>query len=197
MKTNTFTALLISGVLLLTSCGGRENIHDLDKPGEAVAIQKKIIENVEDLETYEIRMSSQGELETSIDRIIVVSENNEATVLKTSCQVLGSGDTTSEIEDNKFFVKNYMKNGSKKISEIDFDLVQKNFEDAKKLIPEEYITPKLNVYTIKFKDNKRADTFTINTLLKDEGDHMEGRDIITNYYEFIFSMKEDGSLSLN
>ena len=36
--------------------------------------------------------------------------------------------------------------------------------------------------------------FIINTLLKDESDHIEGGDIVTNYYEFIFSMEEDGTL---
>ncbi len=199
MKNKAINTLFISGITLsLASCGGLggESIYDLDKPGEALEIQKEIIEKVGDLVTYEVNMTSQGELETSLDWVTVASENDETTVLETTCQLIGSGETSSEIEDNEFFAENYMKGGSKKLSEIDFDLVQKNFEAGKKLIPAEYVDHSLYSYTIEFDEGKRADTFIINTLLKDESDHIEGGDIVTNYYEFLFTMEEDGSLSV-
>lgn len=195
MKIKTINSLFILGATLtFASCGG-ENIHDLDKAGEALEIQKEIIEKVGDLVTYEINMTSQGELETSLDWVTVTSEKDETTVLKSTCQLIGSGETTTDIEDNDFFVENYIKDGSKKLSEIDFDLVQKNFDAAKALIPAEYVDHSLYSYTIEFDEGKRADTFIINALQEDESDHMEGNSIVTNYYEFIFSMDENGGLT--
>ena len=88
MKITTINTLFILGATLsFTSCGGLggESIYDLDKAGEALEIQKEIIEKVGDLETYEINMTSQGELETSLDWVSAVSYTH--LTLPTICSV--------------------------------------------------------------------------------------------------------------
>jgi hypothetical protein len=189
--------ILSAGVLFaLTSCEGAESIYDLDKAGEIEEVKKEIIEATGDILAYEITMTSQGELETSLDVIdIVTSENaTEGTLNRKSFQLIGSGDPSVSVIDNDFFVGLYLKNEPKKISEIDFTLIETNIADAKAQIPSEYIDHSIYTYSVEFDDNKRADRFTINCLEEGESDHMEGRDVVTNYYEFLFEMDENGAV---
>jgi len=194
------TVFIYAGILFgMVSCEGGiggESIYDLDKAGEIQEIKKEIIAISGDVMAYEISMDSQGELETSIDRITIVTSEGaeEGTLNREMFQLTGTGEPSTSVIDNDFFVSGYEKNGAKKINDIDFTLVEKNINEAKKIIPAEYINHSVYTYKIEFEDNKRADSFTINTLLKGESDHMEGRNIVTNYYEFLFEVDENGAV---
>ncbi len=181
----------------MASCEGGigvESIYDLDKAGEIEEIKKEIIETSGDVIAYEVIMDSQDELGTSIDEVTIVTSEGaaEGTLSRKTFQLTGTGEPSTSVIDNDFFVRNYEKNGAKKINDIDFTLVEKNINEAKKLIAAEYIDHSVYSYKIDFEDNKRADSFTINALLEGEGNHIEGNNIVTNYYEFLFEVDENG-----
>lgn len=197
---NTISKVTLSAGVLLTifSCGNKENIYDIDKPGEILEVQKRIIEEGGDLLAYEISINSQSELNTALDRINVVTNENatEGTLNRNSFQIIGSGEPKTSVIDNNFFVKNYKKNDPKKISEIDFSIIEKYIENAKSQIPTEFIKHSIYSYEIEFKNNKRSDEFKINCLKEGESDHVEGRDIVTNYYQFNFEINKNGEVIL-
>ena len=190
---------LSAGMLFgLTACDGLggESIYDLDKPGEINEVKKEIIDKVGDILVYEVIMTSQEELETAIDEITLVTayKAEEGTLNRKNFQLTEEAAASTSIIDSEFSVRVYKKNDPKKISEIDFTMIEKNIETAKKLIPSEFVDHALYNYSIEFDDNKRADHFTINTLMEDENNHIEGNDLVTNYYEFLFEMDENGEV---
>lgn len=197
-KIKTMTLLLAGTIFGLTSCDGLggESIYDLDKAGEIDEVKKEIIEKVGDILVYKIDMTSQEELETYINDISVVTSDEaaEGTLNRKLFKLNDEGEVSNTPIEEEFFVGLFKKNEPKKISEIDFAVIEKNFEAAKKLIPSKYIDYALNAYVIDFEDNKRADTFTINTLMEGENNHLEGNNLVSNYYEFNFEVDENGTV---
>lgn len=98
-------------------------------------------------------------------------------------------------------------------NKLDGKTIVKHIEAAKALIPEEYEFKSVEYYKIKEDVNrisytersmksyhkakkqygKQSPSIKLNVLKKGEGTKMEGRNITTNYYSFLFTMKEDGS----
>ncbi|MFT5819069.1 MAG: hypothetical protein ACI8ZM_000291 [Crocinitomix sp.] len=195
-KTRTKIFFSIGILLGLTACGNQESIYDLDKPGEIAEVKKEIITTAGDVLAYEIRLTSQTELETSIDAVSIITSDDasEGTLNRKDFQLTQEDEPSVSVIDSEFSVRVYKKNDPKKISDIDFSVIEKNIETAKNLISSEYVDHSLYEYQIEFEDNNRADTFILNCLLEGENDHMEGRDIITNYYEFEFEMDENGEV---
>ncbi|NOQ71515.1 MAG: hypothetical protein GQ574_05915 [Crocinitomix sp.] len=198
-KTRTKIFLSIGVLIALAACGNKESIYDLDKPGEIAEVKKEIIAAAGDVLAYEIRLTSQTELETSMDAISIVTsdEAQEETLNRIDFQLTQEGEPNISIIDSEFSVRVHKKNEPKKISDIDFNLIEKNIETAKSLISSEYVDHSLYEYQIEFEDNKRADTFILNCLLEGENDHIEGRDVVTNYYEFEFEMDENGAVIMS
>lgn len=200
MKKMKMITFLSAGMFFaLASCEGAESIYDLDKAGEIEEIKKEIIAEVGDIPVYEVAMSSTDELETSLTNVSIVTnhEATEETLNKTEFQFTGEGAASTSVIDREFSVRVYKKSDPVLLSEIDFSVIEKNIETAKGQIPSEYVDHAVYSYTIQFDDNKRSDTFTINCLEEGESDHMEGRDIVTNYYEFIFDIDENGTVVMD
>lgn len=196
LKTKKSIALSIGITLALTSCGNAETIYDLDKAGEIEEIKKEIIATAGDIMTYELTLTSQGELETSLGNIEIITnaDATEGTLNRNSYDLIGTAEPGVKVIDSEFSVRVYSKNEPKKISELDFALIEKNIADAKSQIPSEFIDHTIYTYRIEFDENKRADTFTINCLKEGESDYMEGREMITNFYEFLFELDENGTV---
>lgn len=197
---NTTAMIILSvGMLFgLMSCEGMggESIYDLDKAGEIDAIKKEIIEIAGDISVFEISLVSKEELETSIDDITIItnSEASEGTLNRENFTLSEEIKPTFSVIDSEFSVRVYQKNDPKKISEIDFTVIEKNVEAAKKQIPSSFVDHALFEYTIEFDDNKRSDRFTINAVMEGENNHLQGNDLVTNYYEFLFEMDENGAV---
>lgn len=195
-KMKTRMTLAIGIVLSVASCGSPETIYDLDQAGEIEEIKKELIAAAGDIMAYEITLSSSEELTTSLGNVEVVTNEAaaEGTLNRNSYQLIDPVGSSVELIDREFSVRVYKKNDPKKLSEIDFSLVEKNIATAKAQIPPEYVDHSIYSYRIEFDDNKRADTFTINCVKEGESDYMEGREMITNYYEFPFEMDENGEV---
>jgi hypothetical protein len=190
---------LSAGVILgLMSCDGEgaESIYDLDKTGEINEIQKEIIETAGDISVFEITLTSSDELETSINEVDIITNEgaSEGTLSNKIFQLSEDVEPSISVIDSEFSVRVYQKNEPQLISEIDFNMIEKNFDEAKKQIPSEFVDHALYEYIIEYDENKRADRFTINTLMEDENNHLEGGDLVTNYYEFNFELDEKGNV---
>lgn len=194
MKTRMTLAMGI--VLSAFSCGSPETIYDLDQAGEIEEIKKELIAAAGDIMAYEITLSSTEELTTSLGNAEIVTNEAaaEGTLNRNSYQLIDPVGSSVKLIDSEFSVRVYKKNEPEKLSEIDFLLVEKNISAAKAQIPSEYVDHCIYSYRIEFDDNKRADTFTINCVKEGESDYMEGREMITNYYEFAFKMNENGEV---
>lgn len=195
-KMKTKVTLLTGIVLSFISCGSPETIYDLDQAGEIEEIKKELIAAAGDIMAYEITLNSNEELTTSLNNVEVVTNEaaTEGTLNRNSYRLTDPVESDVKLIDSEFSVRVYKKNDPKKLSEIDFSLVEKNIATAKAQIPSEYVDHSIYSYRIEFDDNKRADTFTINCLKEGESDYMEGREMITNYYEFQFEMNENGEV---
>jgi len=109
----------------------------------------------------------------------------------------GLGDVYKrQVLDNDFIVGLHQKNDPKKISELDFASIEEHFETAKNIIPDLFTDHSLYTYVIEFDYNKRAYRFTVNSLKVDENNHIEGNQLVTNYYEFEFELNEEGKVIL-
>jgi hypothetical protein len=196
LKTKIIAPLSIGLLLGMAACGSPDSIYDLDTAGEIDEIKKEIVAAAGDIMTYEVSLSSLTELETSLSDIEIVTNADaaEGTLMKHTYDLKGETEASVSVIDSEFSVRVYNKNEPKKLSEIDFGLIEKNIEAAKSQIPAVYIDHSVYEYRIQFDDNKRADSFIINCLEEGESDHMEGRDIVTNYYEFLFEMDENGAV---
>lgn len=199
MKKSTIAFLSASILFGLNSCDSLvESIYDLDKPGEIEEVKKKIIEEVGDLLVYDVTITSQNELETSLNMInLVTAEGAKEGGLDRKLFYLIDEFEPSTSPINEAFVEAKKKNDPKKISDLDFSLIEKNFDAAKKQLPKEFINPCLYTYTIDFKDNKRSDSFMIHCTKEGDTEHMEGRSVVTDYYKFQFITNENGEIVLD
>lgn len=191
--TATLSLVLFFG---LSSCEKAASIYDLDQSGEIEEVKKEIIEAAGDLMTFQLTLRSQTELETALGNIEIVTNEGaaEGTLNRNTYDLIGTTPPGVAVIDSEFSVRVFSKNEPKKISELDFTLIEKNIAEAKAQIPSEFIDHSIYEYIIDFEENKRADTFTINCLKEGESDHMEGRDMVTNFYEFLFELDENGAV---
>ncbi|WP_179376049.1 hypothetical protein [Winogradskyella wichelsiae] len=103
-------------------------------------------------------------------------------------------------DPKKSMFQRNLHDGAIKISEFNFEQVPASFNKAVEMIKaetDEYHD--FEMYEWEFvvdKNNEITSTFTLNGTKKSEGSHMEGKSIVTNYYEFKFTSDKDGNLQL-
>lgn len=107
--------------------------------------------------------------------------------------------TTEILNDEK---KSAFKNRSDKqikVSDIDIDLISQKYAESVKLIDEqgEMEDYTLHEWTSKMnKKGKLESSFSVEATKKGEGIDVEGRNLVTNYYEFKFEVDGDGNLEV-
>ena len=146
---------------------------------------------------YEIDKLSNDLCYLNID--YVGKEDNK--LYTQSFKIGGDNQNAGEMELSKFrtHVKfDFEKEKEVTLEDINAEIIIKQIENAKSQIPEEYRFKSLSDYEIQGDSRKQElkATFTIRVTMKGEGTTTQGRQIITNYYEFDFVGNPDGTATM-
>ena len=200
MKKTIITILSLS-TLFLTSCGDILSGGDQLNDSEGLKTIKSLLENQFGAETevYSLDLSSTDHLTSEFGLATISYLDKGVDYSRSYMTYLGPGKELQEAEaasesfQKEFFLKK--KQGKIKLNEFDFDQILVKFNEATAMISSEYDT--FTLYSWDYEVNNdggiSAD-FTIEGTKKGEGTSLEGRNIVTNYYEFQFEMNEDGEV---
>lgn len=187
--------LILVSILSMTlfSCGGgAPNINEKEGIAEVKELMKDQFGG--DREVYGFTLMTTDHLTSELLMASVNYEKEEQTY---SQAYLLNTKTLNDATKNRF------KNRSDKqikISDLDFELISTKYDEAVKLIEKE---GEMEDYTLHSwigrigKSGKMEASFTIEATKKGEGTSLEGRNVVTNYYEFEFEVDGDGNLQVN
>lgn len=192
-----FLFALAGSLLFLSSCGGSQpDIED-------AAGLKKLKEKFEkefgaDTKVNELTLNAKDHMSSKFSMgTIDYVENGK---LMTRSYNNYPKETVSNAEpsriQNELMLKN--KQGSVAIKDLNFDQIPAKVKEAIAMIPQEY--EDFHLYRWSFEvdnNNKVGADFTIEGAKKGEDSKRQGRMIVSNYYEFPFTMDENGKLTLN
>ncbi len=176
--------------MALFSCGG--GLPDFNEK-DGVSRVKEIAEDQfgGDKEIYSLMVATKDHL-TSDVMMVDVSYTKDGKDYSQSYLV--EQDNLVEEKSNNF------KNQSGvqiKISDIDFDQISEKYKEATKLIDEQGEMEDYTLHNWIYRMNRNGkleSTFTVEATKKGEGVGLEGRNVVTNYYEFNFEVDENGEL---
>lgn len=188
---------LAGSLLLLSSCGGSQpNMED-------AAGLKKLKEKFEkefgaDTKVNQLVLNARDHMSSKFSMgDIHYMENGKLMTRKYSTY---PKEIVSKAEpgliQNEIMLKN--KQGSVAIKDLNFDQIPAKVKEAIAMIPREY--EDFHLYRWSFEvdnNNKVGADFTIEGAKKGADSKRQGRMIVSNYYEFPFTMDENGKLTLN
>ena len=113
--------------------------------------------------------------------------------------------TEANLQDEKADSDSFQKKlfldkaqGKMKISDIDTDKIIANIDKALTIMGEDVATHQLRNYTINVdpKTNAITSNFELHVTQKGEGTSIEGRNIVTNFYEANFEADAEGNVEM-
>lgn len=194
MKRILFISALSATII---SCGvGNKNVLNTV---EGIANIKSIVtENFGNKEVYQLSLYATQELSSELGSITVnYLENGKdySQLYSTLIPDKSLQEPKESSTQDEFFLKS--KQGKINVSDFDFDLISKKYEEASKMI-EGYENFQLYnwIYSVD-NDNNITANFTIHATQIGEDAERSGRMEITNYYEFEFNVDSDGQLTID
>ncbi len=176
--------------MALFSCGG--GLPDLNEK-DGVAQVKDIAEDQfgGDREIYSLMLATKDHLTSDLMMIHVGYTKDDKNY---SQSYLVEQEILDDEKSNSF--KN---NGGHqiKISDIDFDQITTKYNEAVKLLDEQGEMEDYTLHNWTYRMNRNGkleSTFTVEATKKGESAGLQGRNIVTNYYEFNFEVDENGEL---
>lgn len=190
--------ITIIGVALLTSCGNSGNQIN---SAEGLKEIKNLVEESfgEDKEIYSFSLKAKDHLTSEMGQFRIGYLEDGVDYSRYYNTIFGSGNELQDAEkadesfQKEFFLKS--KQGKIKLKDINYNLIQTKYEEAIKLISEKYTD--FTLYKWEYEvanDGSITADFTIEATKEGEATSMQGRNIVTNYYEFPFKMNADQSL---
>ncbi|MBJ2174492.1 hypothetical protein JBL43_09605 [Aureibaculum sp. A20] len=188
-------------VFTLFSCGGSDAPQMNTKDG----LEKiKTIANEKfgsDMEVYSMTIYSQEDLNSSLGLVTIkyikdgkrfsrmYSEKTEHTEAK-----LQDEKADSDSFQKKMFLDKAQ--GKMKIGDIDTDKIIANIDKALTIMGDDVDTHQLRKYTLNVDPKTNAITcdFELHVTQKGEGTSIEGRNIVTNFYEANFEADAEGNV---
>lgn len=203
MKKNSLKILAFCAPFALASCsgsgidlGGAPNLSTDDGVKEVMEIVKN---NFGDKDVFDISISAEDHLDDNLGYMYVKYVDGDKTISQSYTETSGIG--LSDPKEETSFPFKAKQNSLKKGSEIDFSFIPAKFEEAKKIITEltdEYEGFVLYGFDIEInEDGKYEGELTLEGTKKGEGTSVQGRNIVTNYYEFDFDLNADGTIELD
>lgn len=196
------TALAAGFLLLTSSCGsgltGTPADKDLSSPEGVKAIKEKVLKNYgADKKVYALSLHATDHMTNEFGMAIAQFIENEKDMSQSL--VTQPDEKLKEAEaarvQNEFLMKN--KQGSVALNALDFGIIPAKVKEAEALIPKEYEGFTLHDWSFEVSnDNKISADFTLEGGKKGESSERKGRMIVTNYYEFNFTMDETGKVSI-
>ena len=197
----TIITLLAGATLLLFSCG-ESTKNNMNDAKELEGIKALLIENFgEDREIYQLDLDATDHLTSELGTARIDYLDNGVIYSRMYVADLVTGEKLQEPKkatdgiQSDFFTKKLQ--GKVKIKDLDFNLIATKYKEACALIPSDYENAILYSWYYKVNnDNEITADFALEATLKGEGTSVEGRNIVTTYYEFIFSMDKEGNITL-
>lgn len=199
MRKIKLTVFALTSVLALASCSGLTSNTDMKTKEGIESVAQMIKDNFGDKQICDINLYAQDHLEESFGFMNVNYLDNGVTKTQSYHDMndVGLGDP----EEETSFPYDEKKDGLIKGSDIDLSFVPAKFDEAVKQIQElsdEYEGFVLNSISLDIdKDGKFYGDMTLEGTKKGEGTSLEGRNIVTNYYEFDFDLNADGTVELD
>lgn len=180
---------------VLTSCGGGSDTINLNNPESNVKIQELANKNFgEGKEIYALTLETKDHLTSELKSIDIdyledgIDYNRNYNLANEEGKKLEEPKKANDNFQTKFFLKN--KQGKIKLKDLDFTIIHTKYNEALMMIPEgEY--EKFTLHSWEYIVNNSGEItaeFVIEGTKVGEGTSVEGRNIVTNYYEFPFVM---------
>ncbi|WP_299463302.1 hypothetical protein [uncultured Microscilla sp.] len=208
-KSMWFATVLAVFTLFLSSCEGGNPLTGGGAPdmalnnGEHLNELKKLLESKfgADKVVYELSLRSENHLTSEFGSAMISYLDKGVDYSQSYLVALGEGQElqapkmASKNFQKKFFLKN--KQGKVKLKELDFDLILTKYDEAIGMIPAEFENFELVQWNFRVNNqNKVAANFKIEGTKKGEKSTRQGRQRVTNYYEFSFKMNEKEDLKI-
>ncbi|WP_109851646.1 hypothetical protein [Aquimarina sp. AU58] len=187
-------------ISIVTSCGGGGITgYDINDQDDLKSIKSLVEENFgADKEIYRLSLNAKEHLTSKMGFISIDYLDNGVNYSQTYMEIQGADNLVEPKKGSQsdFFLKNAQ--GKVKIKDLNFDLIFEKFEEATKTIPEEFGDFELNRWSFDIdNDNNISAEFTIEAIKKGEGTSLENGQILTNYYEFPFTIDSENNLKYN
>lgn len=200
MKKIRLRILAFCAPILLASCsGGFGGSPELSSDEGIKEIKEILSSNFGDKDIFDLSISAEEHLDDNLGLIIVKYVDGGKSYSQTYHTTAGIG--LGDPKEVTSFAFDEKKHSLKKGSEVDFSFIPKKFEEAKKIITDlsdEY--EGFVLYSFDLGVNKDGN-FEGDILLEGtkigEGSSMQGRNVVTNYYEFDFDLNEDGTIEID
>ncbi|QCX38895.1 hypothetical protein FF125_10780 [Aureibaculum algae] len=190
-------------VFTLFSCGGSDAPQMNTKDG----LEKiKTIANEKfgsDMEVYSMTIYSQEDLNSSLGLVTIKYIKDGKRYSRMYSEK--TAHTEAKLQDEKADSDSFQKKlfldkaqGKMKISDIDTDKIIANIDKALTIIGEDVATHQLRNYTINVdpKTNAITSNFELHVTQTGEGTSIEGRNIVTNFYEANFEADAEGNVEM-
>ena len=190
-------------VFTLFSCGGSDAPQMNTKDG----LEKiKTIANEKfgsDMEVYSMTIYSQEDLNSSLGLVTIkyIKDGKRYSRMYSEKTAHTEANLQDEKADSDSFQKKLFLDkaqGKMKISDIDTDKIIANIDKALTIMGEDVATHQLRNYTINVdpKTNAITSNFELHVTQKGEGTSIEGRNIVTNFYEANFEADAEGNVEM-
>lgn len=202
---NTLKITFILVMLLITSCGSdKDTIRISTLEGLQAAKQLAITSFGADLEVYRFELYSKEDLNSDLGSITIKYLKDGKLFSRRYTTKTNYVEATLEDEkllNDAFQKKIHIKNaqGKLKISDLDVDAMFSNVNKGVVLIEEEMEIDNYQVreYYVEAdsKTNKVSSDFEIH-VTEPNNETIEGRNIVTNFYEVEFKADENGEITI-
>ncbi len=200
MRKKIITAL--AGLaLLLTSCEGVfEGGYNMNNAEGLKELKTEFTENFgADKEVYNFSMTASDHMTSEFGSAKIKYLEDGLSFSRDYNGTLEVGKRIKEpVKANEAFQKDFFlkKNqGKLKVKDLDFSFIVTKFNEACALISSEYHDFTLYSWSYEVSnDNAVSSDFTIEGTKKGESTQIEGRNVVTNYYEFKFQVDKEGKI---
>ncbi|WP_282080798.1 hypothetical protein [Aquimarina algiphila] len=196
MKQITYCAIAIFGFLVV-ACSNPLKSLSINNPEDLTELKTLLTETYgEDTELYTLDITAVDHLTSDFESFSVDFNQDDI-----DFQQYYSNSRKTLDDPKKARIEKKGKYGKIKASGFNLDQISVKFEEAVKFIEDasdEY--EDFTLYSWKFevnKDQKVTSYFYVEATKKGEATTREGRNIVTNYYDFRFEVDENGVLSID
>jgi hypothetical protein len=192
---NILKTFLAVSVLTLSSCG-------MD------SLVPKNLNDADDITVIKATVEEKLGADKMVNKLILTADDYLSNGFERA-QITYMRDDTEYSQDyflkvvndpKKSIIQRNLHDGAIKISEFDFEQIPSSFTKAVEMIEaesDEY--QDFVMYQWEFtvdKNNEVTSEFSVNGTKKGEANYTEGRNIVTNYYEFEFTSDKDGNINI-
>lgn len=194
---NTLKAIILCAAITAVSCN-KESSYGLENKEGLKNVKEKIIAtHGTDKKVYQLNITAADHL--SLDwgssEIRFVENGKNMTQRFTLVPVEKLHDPKPTTIQSEFSLKD--KQGSLSVQHFDFDQIDTKVKEAFNIVPKEFDNLTLHSFTYTVdNDNKISADFVIEGKKKGESSQMQGKRIVSNYYEFRFGMDNTGKIEM-